>query len=104
MLSLLEGCEAMPSARPSGKRTKMRSHFVTFVGTGAAFVGMDVDQRARYFGGLAGASEGFIPEFIARWSMRIPAFRISIATCSARSSAEMLGDGPAGASVRNSRH
>ena len=67
MLSLLEGCEAMPRGR-AGERTKMRSHFVTFVGTGA-FVGMDVDPGTVSAAALV--SEGFIPEFIARWSMRI---------------------------------
>jgi ATP-dependent Clp protease ATP-binding subunit ClpX len=67
MLSLLEGCDAMPRGR-AGERTKMRSHFVTFVGTGA-FVGLNVEPGPVQAASLV--TEGFIPEFIARWSMRI---------------------------------
>lgn len=67
MLALLEGCEAMPRAR-GGERTKLRSHFVTFVGTGA-FVGLDVAPGPVSADLLIG--NGFIPEFVARWSLRI---------------------------------
>src|SRR5205814_10402365 len=44
------------------------SHFVTFVGTGA-FVGLDVPPGPVSADLLI--SSGFIPEFIARWSLRI---------------------------------
>ena len=67
LLALLEGCEAMPRCR-GGDRVKMRSHSVTFVGTGA-FVGLNVDPGPVPAAALV--AEGFIPEFIARWSMRI---------------------------------
>src|SRR4051812_22668822 len=67
MLALLEGCEAMPRSR-GGERVKMRSHFVTFVGTGA-FVGLKAEPGAVSAAALV--DDGFIPEFIARWSMRI---------------------------------
>src|SRR4051812_14243736 len=67
MLALLEGCEAMPRAR-GGERVKLRSHFVTFVGTGA-FVGIDVAPGSVSADLLI--SSGFIPEFVARWSLRI---------------------------------
>ena len=66
LLALLEGCEAMPRCR-GGDRVKMRSHSVTFVGTGA-FVGLNVDPGPVPAAALV--AEGFIPEFIAR-SMRI---------------------------------
>jgi ATP-dependent Clp protease ATP-binding subunit ClpX len=67
MLSLLEGCEALPRAR-GGERVKMRSHFVTFVGTGA-FVNLNAPAGSVPAAALI--SDGFIPEFIARWTMRI---------------------------------
>ncbi len=67
MLSLLEGCDAMPRGR-AGDRRKVRSHFVTFVGTGA-FIGLNVEPGPVQAAALI--AEGFIPEFIARWSMRI---------------------------------
>ncbi len=68
MLALLEGCEAMPRLPPGGDRMKMRSHYVTFVGTGA-FVGLNVDPGPVPAAALI--ADGFIPEFVARWSMRI---------------------------------
>jgi hypothetical protein len=67
MLALLEGCEALPRCR-GGDRVKMRSHFVTFVGTGA-FVGLTTEPGPVPAAALV--AEGFIPEFVARWSMRI---------------------------------
>ena len=68
MLALLEGCEAMSCALEAGDRVKVRSHYVTFVGTGA-FVGLNVDPGSVPAAALI--SDGFIPEFVARWSMRI---------------------------------
>src|SRR5581483_3439274 len=72
MLALLDGCEAMPRCR-GGDRIRMRSHNVTFVGTGA-FVGLTVEPGSVPAAALI--ADGFIPEFVARWSMRIRLFDV----------------------------
>ena len=59
---------ATPCPARGGDRVKMRSHFVTFVGTGA-FVGLNVGPGPVPASAII--SDGFIPEFVARWAMRI---------------------------------
>ena len=54
--------DATPCRGRAGDRTKVRSHFVTFVGTGA-FIGLNVEPGPVQAGALI--AEGFIPEFIA---------------------------------------
>lgn len=67
MLSLLEGCDSYPKIRP-GERAKVRTDHITFVSTGA-FV--DLPANAGPVAADTLIQYGFIPEFVARFSLRI---------------------------------